>query len=61
MRAYQLTEHGPAVAEVEPPKPGPAEVLVEVRAAALNRADVFMAEGQFHGRAGGVGSVLGAE
>lgn len=61
MRAYVLTENGPAVSEVERPEPGPADVLVEVRAAALNRADVHMAGGRFHGRAGGVGSVLGAE
>ena len=61
MRAYRLTENGPAAGEAEPPRPGPADVLVRVRAAALNRADVFMAAGKMHGRRGGTGSVLGLE
>jgi len=61
MKAYVLTETGPKLIEAEPPKPGPAEVLVRVRAAALNRVDLAMTRGHVHGRAGGVGAVLGLE
>jgi NADPH2:quinone reductase len=36
-------------------------VLVRVRAAGLNRADLIMASGRMHGSAGGPGTVLGLE
>lgn len=61
MKAYVLTEEGPKLTEVNPPRPGPAEVLVRVRAAALNRVDLAMTRGHVHGAAGGVGAVLGLE
>ena len=43
------------------PRPAPNQVLVRVRAAGLNRADVIMASGRMHGSAGGPGAVLGLE
>ncbi len=61
MKAYALTENGPAFAELPMPKPGPADVLVRVRAAALNRVDLMMLRGHVHGGAGGTGNALGVE
>lgn len=61
MQAYVLTASGPQLSEVPKPAPRPHEVLVRVRAAALNRVDLFMAAGHVHGTAGGVGNVLGLE
>ena len=61
MQAYILTADGPALADAPLPKPGASEVLVRVRAAALNRVDLAMARGHVHGGAGGVGNVLGVE
>ena len=49
MRAVVLTEHGDpevlTVAEVPTPEPGPEEVLVAIRATALNRADLLQRKG----------------
>jgi len=61
MRAAVLTESGIEVREVPRPVPGPDQVLVRVRAAGLNRADLIMASGRMHGSAGGPGTVLGLE
>jgi NADPH2:quinone reductase len=61
MQAYVLTSSGPMLSEVPTPVPRPHEVLVRVRAAALNRVDLFMAAGHVHGSAGGIGNVLGLE
>jgi NADPH2:quinone reductase len=61
MKAAVLGESGIEIREVAKPVPGPSQVLVKVRAAGLNRADLIMASGQRHGNAGGVGSVLGLE
>ena len=53
MRAVVLAGYGgPEVlrlAEVEPPVPGPEEILVEVAATALNRADVLQRMGRYPG------------
>ncbi len=53
MRAVVLTEHGGpevlTVAEVPDPTPGPDEVLVEVAATALNRADLLQRRGRYPG------------
>lgn len=61
MRAHVFTEEGPRLSDVDTPKPGPQDVLVRVRACALNRADLAMARGVKHGGAGGPGQILGLE
>jgi len=61
MKAYVLTEQGPRLVEREEPSPRANELLIRVRAAALNRVDLAMAQGHVHGAAGGVGNVLGVE
>ena len=49
MNAIQLTETGPPevlqIASVPDPVAGPGDVVVELRAAALNRRDVFLRKG----------------
>lgn len=51
MLALQLDAvHQPAaVREIPTPQPGPGEVLVRLRAAALNHRDVFIQKGQYAG------------
>jgi NADPH2:quinone reductase len=61
MKAHILGQDGPDLAEMAPPTPGPEDILVRVRACALNRADLAMARGVKHGGAGGPGQVLGLE
>jgi NADPH2:quinone reductase len=61
MKAAVVTENGLQVREVEKPTPGPGQVLVRVRAAGLNRADLGVAAGRSHGRIGGAGTVVGLE
>ncbi len=61
MKAAVLTGTGIEVRDVEKPTPAPNQVLVRVRAAGLNRADLIMASGHMHGSAGGPGTVLGLE
>ncbi len=61
MKAHILGASGPELTDVAAPKPGPDDVLVRVRACALNRADLAMARGVMHGGAGGAGAVLGME
>jgi len=61
MRAAIVTDHGVAVQSVPLPKAGPEQVLVRVRAASLNRADLGVAAGHAHGAMGGPGTVLGIE
>jgi NADPH2:quinone reductase len=61
MKAAVVTEHGVAVHDVPKPSPGPAQVLVQVKAAGLNRADLIMASGRMHGPSGGPGAVMGLE
>ena len=55
MLAWQVTEHGEpervmAIREVEVPAPGPGEVLVRVRAVAVNFPDVLLARGLYQER-----------
>jgi len=61
MKAAVATEQGLAVRDIAQPKPKPNEVLVRVRAAALNRADLATARGIPHGSHGGVGAAVGLE
>lgn len=61
MRALVSSPEGPTLAELPRPTPGPNQVLVRVRAAPLNRADLAMARGSAHGAIGGLGASLGLE
>lgn len=61
MRAAVVTAEGVQVREVPRPTPGPEEVLVRVRAATLNRADLGVAAGGAHGAMGGPGTILGLD
>ncbi len=61
MKAIVITDDGLALQDIPEPVPGPAEVLVRVRAAALNRADVLMASGWAYGGRGGAGVTAGLE
>ena len=61
MKAAVVTAEGVKVQDVPEPKPGPAEVLIRVRAAGLNRADLAVAAGHAHGRMGGAGTIVGLE
>ena len=61
MKAAIVTENGVQVQDVPEPKPGPQQVLVRVRAAGLNRADLGVAAGHAHGSQGGPGTIIGLE
>lgn len=61
MKAAVVTASGLSVQDVPAPRPKPNEVLVAVRAASLNRADLGVAAGHKHGPIGGAGTVLGLE
>jgi NADPH:quinone reductase len=49
------------IRDVPIPEPGPGEILVRVKAAGLNRADLLVAQGHFHGGRGGPGAIPGIE
>lgn len=61
MRAFVLTSSGPRITTHEEPTVRPDDVLIRVRACALNRVDLAMMQGARHGSSGGVGAVLGVE
>lgn len=61
MKAVVVTESGVQIQGVSKPSPKPNEVLVRVRACGLNRADLMVASGMAHGRAGGAGTIVGLE
>lgn len=61
MKAAVVTPQGVQVIDVPAPTPAPNQVLVRVRAAAMNRADLSVAAGHAHGAVGGVGSIVGME
>ena len=61
MKAAIVTASGVQVQEVPEPRPKPNEVLVRVRAAGLNRADLAIAAGHAHGSLGGPGTIIGLD
>jgi NADPH:quinone reductase len=61
MKAAVVTETGVQVLDKPRPEPKPTEVLVRVRACALNRADLMVASGRAHGPVGGPGTIVGME
>ena len=61
MKAGVATEQGLALRDIPQPRPKPNEVLVRVRAASLNRADLITARGLPHGSYAGVGAPVGLE
>ncbi|HLZ75901.1 quinone oxidoreductase family protein [Phenylobacterium sp.] len=61
MRAYILTEQGPAMRDAAKAPPKHGQVLVKVAANGLNRIDLAMSTGALHGARGGLGTVLGSE
>jgi NADPH2:quinone reductase len=61
MRAAVVTAEGVKVQQAPRPAPGPEQVLVRVRAATLNRADLGVAAGHAHGAMGGAGTILGLD
>jgi NADPH2:quinone reductase len=61
MKAFVYGATGAAIADVANPAAKGTQVLVRVRAAGLNRADLGMTKGHVHGSVGGVGTVLGME
>jgi NADPH2:quinone reductase len=61
MKAGVATEQGLALRDIPQPRPKPNEVLVKVKAAALNRADLATARGIPHGSHGGIGAAVGLE
>src|SRR5215207_6361001 len=65
MRAVVVTRPGgPEVLEVQQrpaPTPGPNEILVRVRASALNRADLSQREGHYPAPPGAPPDILGME
>ena len=61
MKAVILNEKGVALGEAPEPTPGPEQVLVRVKACGMNRADMMVASGTFHGAQGGPGTIIGME
>ena len=61
MRAYILTDQGPAMRDTAKVPPKAGQLLVKVAANGLNRVDLSMATGAMHGARGGIGTVLGSE
>jgi len=61
MKAAVVGEKGLEIREVPRPEPKANEVLVRVRAAGLNRAELAIAAGHRHGAAGGPGTIVGLE
>src|SRR5260221_9047599 len=61
MKAGVVGDNGLEIRDVPAPRPKPNEILVRVRAAGLNRAELGMASGHKHGNLGGAGAVIGFE
>ena len=61
MKAAVVTEQGVQYKDAPKPSPKPNEILIKVRAASLNRADLAVASGHRHGTVGGAGTIVGLE
>lgn len=61
MKAAVVTEAGVQYKDAPKPEPKANEILIKVKAASLNRADLAVASGQAHGRIGGPGTIVGLE
>src|SRR5260370_9799958 len=61
MKAAVAGDNGLEIRDVPAPRPKPNEILVRVRAAGLNRAELGMASGHKHGSLGGAGAIVGLE
>jgi len=61
MKAIVVTSTGVAYTDAPEPIPSADQVLIKVRAAALNRADLAVASGAKHGSVGGPGTIVGME
>lgn len=61
MQAVVASADGAVVDSVPVPSPGPGQVLVQVKAAGLNRVDLAMSHGGAHGSSGGAGTICGLE
>ena len=61
MKAAMLSDSGLAIGDATKPEIKPNEILVRVRAAGLNRADLLMTDGRMHGKLGGAGAIAGLE
>jgi len=61
MKAAVVGENGVEIRDVPKPAPKPHEILIKVRAASLNRADLAVASGHRHGTVGGTGAIVGLE
>jgi NADPH:quinone reductase len=61
MKAAVVTEQGLQYTDAPKPSPKPHEILIKVKAASLNRADLAVASGNRHGTVGGQGTIVGLE
>lgn len=61
MKAAVVGEKGVEFRDAPKPSPKPNEILIKVRAASLNRADLAVASGHRHGTVGGTGTIVGLE
>ncbi len=61
MKAAVVTEQGVQYKDAPKPSPKANEILIKVKAASLNRADLAVASGHAHGRIGGAGTIVGLE
>ena len=61
MKAYILTDQGPAMRDAPKVQPRQGQISVKVMANGLNRVDLSMSTGAMHGARGGVGTILGSE
>ncbi|MCW5735204.1 MAG: zinc-binding dehydrogenase [Enhydrobacter sp.] len=61
MKAAVVTEQGVQYTDAPKPSPKANEILIRVKAASLNRADLAVASGHRHGTVGGAGTIVGLE